>query len=154
MQKAVHLAKGKWIIAYDKNRLYEDADKVYNGLLEAASKLGVQVGEPEWFELDREDDTNRFSELLESFYGQRGEPQVVLIVLRNEGLYGKFKNICYRYNAPSQVIQARTCRKFNLSVASNILKQINSKLGGDLYNLKFSQNVSPNTMLIGIDVCH
>ena len=39
-------------------------------------------------------------------------------------------------------------------MASNVLKQINSKLGGDLYNLKFSQNVSPNTMLIGIDVCH
>jgi hypothetical protein len=104
VQKAVNLAKGKWIIAYDKNRLYEDADKVYNGLLEAASKLEIQVEEPEWFELDREDNIGLFSEMLERFYEQRGEPQIVLIVLRNDGLYGKYKNICYKYNAPSQVV--------------------------------------------------
>ena len=41
-----------------------------------------------------------------------------------------------------------------MSVASNVMKQINSKLGGDLYNLKFPDNMSKNTMLIGIDVCH
>ena len=52
------------------------------------------------------------------------------------------------------MITARTCRKFNLSVASNILRQMNSKLGGDLFNLSFGKQVSPNTMLIGIDVCH
>ena len=74
MQKAVHLAKGKWIIAYDKNRLYEDADKVYNGLVEAAAKLEVHLGEPEWFELDREDNVTLFAEMLDKFYEQRGEP--------------------------------------------------------------------------------
>lgn len=42
----------------------------------------------------------------------------------------------------------------NLSVASNILRQINSKLGGDLYQLSLPQTLSPLTMLIGIDVCH
>lgn len=31
---------------------------------------------------------------------------------------------------------------------------MNSKLGGDLFNLKFSKEVSPKTMLMGIDVCH
>ena len=43
----------------------------------------------------------------------------------------------------------------NLSVASNILKQINSKAGGDLYNLKFPDKMAnQRTMLVGIDVCH
>ena len=42
----------------------------------------------------------------------------------------------------------------NLSVASNILRQINSKLGGDLFNLRFGKELFPRTMLIGIDVCH
>lgn len=31
---------------------------------------------------------------------------------------------------------------------------MNSKLGGDLFNLKFSKEVAPKTMLMGIDVCH
>jgi aubergine-like protein len=29
-----------------------------------------------------------------------------------------------------------------------------SKLGGDLYHLKFTPEINPLTMLIGIDVCH
>lgn len=65
VQKAVKLAKGRWIIAYDKNRHYEDADKVYNGLVESAAKLQMQVEEPEWFELDREDNINLFADMLE-----------------------------------------------------------------------------------------
>ena len=45
--------------------------------------------------------------------------------------------------------------KFNLSKASNILKQLNSKMGGDLFHLKFPEKMTPmKTMLIGIDVCH
>lgn len=42
----------------------------------------------------------------------------------------------------------------NMSVASNVLRQINSKLGGDLFNLKLSRELLSRTMLIGIDVCH
>jgi hypothetical protein len=42
----------------------------------------------------------------------------------------------------------------NFSVGGNILRQINSKLGGDLFHLRFSKELLPNTMLIGIDVCH
>jgi aubergine-like protein len=42
----------------------------------------------------------------------------------------------------------------NLSVASNVLRQINSKLGGDLYQLALPKEINPETMLIGIDVCH
>ena len=42
-----------------------------------------------------------------------------------------------------------------MSIATNILKQVNSKAGGDLYYLKFPQNVEKKrTMLIGVDVCH
>ena len=45
--------------------------------------------------------------------------------------------------------------KFNLAKATNILRQINSKAGGDLYNLKFPEELhNKRTMLIGIDVCH
>ncbi len=61
----------------------------------------MQIEEPEWIELDREENVEMFAEILAGFHAERGEPQLVLIVLRNENLYGKYKNICYRYNAPS-----------------------------------------------------
>lgn len=42
-----------------------------------------------------------------------------------------------------------------MSHGSNILRQINSKIGGDLYKMKFPEAMdSKRTMLIGIDVCH
>ena len=56
---------------------------------------------------------------------------------------------------PSQVITVRNGRSFNASKASNILRQINSKIGGDLFEMKFPEALSKKrTMLIGIDVCH
>ena len=53
------------------------------------------------------------------------------------------------------MVTVRKALRFNLSIASNVLKQINSKIGGDLYNIKFPEKMdSMKTMLIGIDVCH
>ena len=42
----------------------------------------------------------------------------------------------------------------NLSVASNVLKQMNSKMGVDNYTLRVPEEIKQRTMLIGIDVCH
>ena len=39
-------------------------------------------------------------------------------------------------------------------IISNILKQINSKLGGDLFNIELPKEISKDTMLLGIDVCN
>jgi hypothetical protein len=82
----------------------------------------MQVDEPEWFELQREDDVNGFKRSLEDYKKKKGEPLIVVIVLRNSGLYGMFKNACYSFNVVSQVVQARVIKKKNLSVAGNILR--------------------------------
>jgi hypothetical protein len=69
--------------------------------------------------------------------------------------YKQYKSVCYRHDCVSQCIRYQNFgRGMNLSVASNILRQINSKLGGDLFNLKFAKDLHQRTMLIGIDVCH
>lgn len=77
-------------------------------------------------------------------------------MLGNERLYKAYKTVCYGLNLMSQCIRYQNFGKggMNFSVASNILRQINSKLGGDLFHLKFSKELCKNTMLIGIDVCH
>lgn len=55
----------------------------------------------------------------------------------------------------SQGVQKRQCGKMNMSVASNIMKQINSKIGGESIRLKFPEFMEKNNvMVIGIDVCH
>jgi hypothetical protein len=42
-----------------------------------------------------------------------------------------------------------------MSVASNIMKQINSKIGGESIRVKFPEFMNKfKVMIIGIDVCH
>jgi len=80
---------------------------------------------------------------------------MVVCVLQRESNYQMFKEVMLQYRMPSQVITTRNGFKFNLSKATNILRQVNSKAGGDLYHLKFPEALAhKRTMLIGIDVCH
>lgn len=78
-----------------------------------------------------------------------------MVVLFRETLYPKYKLVFDKFRMPSQVITARNARSFNASKASNILRQVNSKCLGDLFQMKFPDVMDTlRTMLIGIDVCH
>ena len=118
-------------------------------------KIGLRVEEPSWIEVDRADDVHGADRQLKGLIDAKKRPTIVLVMLGNERQYKSYKSMCYSNNIISQCVRYQNFGKgMNMSVASNVLRQINSKLGGDLYQLKFSQNISPKTMLIGIDVCH
>merc|ERR1740123_1815523 len=56
-----------------------------------------------------------------------------------------------KFRMASQVITNRNARSFNASKASNILRQINSKMRGDLFDMKFPAVMDQlQTMLVGI----
>ena len=60
-----------------------------------------------------------------------------------------------RLDILSQVIVKSTAFKMNLSVASNIMKQINTKVGGESLRVKWPEFMrKEKVMVIGIDVCH
>lgn len=122
---------------------------------QASLKIGIVVEDPNWIELERGDDTYGCEKQLKALIDQKMKPTIAVVMLGNERFYKGFKHVCYGNNIISQCIQYKNFGKgLNLSVASNILRQINSKLGGDLFALKFAKELSPLTMLIGIDVCH
>ena len=82
-------------------------------------------------------------------------PIICVAILGYEPNYPAYKEVFQAYQMPSQVITVRNARKFNLSKATNILRQVNSKIGGDLFQMKFPESLAKKrTMLIGIDVCH
>lgn len=55
----------------------------------------------------------------------------------------------------TQCIRKQGLRRFNLSVASNVMKQLNQKTGGEHIRVEFPKPVTDKpTMVIGIDVCH
>ena len=83
------------------------------------------------------------------------KPLFAVMILDKRHDYPKIKSIFTRKNIMSQVILKQTAKRINLSVASNIMKQINSKLGGDSVRMKMPDFVAKDkVMVIGIDVCH
>jgi hypothetical protein len=51
-------------------------------------------------------------------------------------------------------VTSKTIHRDNDRIYLNIVRQINAKLGGDLWRMNFGKEISPKTMLVGIDVCH
>jgi len=67
----------------------------------------------------------------------------------------KSKKVFNEKAIPSQCVHKKTLLKMNLSVASNIIKQVNSKSGGESVRIKLPLFIKETpTMTIGIDVCH
>lgn len=54
----------------------------------------------------------------------------------------------------SQFVANRTIVKDNDRIFLNIIRQMNAKFGGDLWRMSFGPEISKQTMLVGIDVCH
>jgi hypothetical protein len=139
---------------------FEIADNVYNTMRDACKKLSIKVEEPEWIEMDREDDMMELKHKLREYMvsekdGIFKHPVICVAILGYEPNYPAYKEVFQAYQMPSQVITVRNARKFNLSKATNILRQVNSKIGGDLFEMKFPESLAKKrTMLIGIDVCH
>jgi|SanBayMetagenome_1026888.scaffolds.fasta_scaffold07949_4 hypothetical protein len=75
--------------------------------------------------------------------------------LRQEVFYTAVKNKINSDNPIiSQFVTSKTINRDNDRIYLNIVRQINAKLGGDLWRMNFGAEISNKTMLVGIDVCH
>lgn len=108
--------------------------------MQASKQLKIGVGEPHWIELESENDYNEVKNKLLSYMMDRPDgifrhPKIAVVVLGQENNYKMYKELFAEFRIPSQVVTVRNGLKFNLSKASNILRQINSKIQGDLFHL-------------------
>ena len=121
---------------------FDIADNIYNTFKQSCNMLKIKVEEPYFIELESEKDYREVkNKLLE--YMMAGpnsvfrHPKMIVVVLGYENNYKMYKELFHEFRIPSQVITTRNGRSFNMSKASNILRQINSKIEGDLFHLKF-----------------
>lgn len=148
------LGHERWAIVYEK-RNFNQANGLFDAFQQSSVKLGIRVEEPSWIEIDRADDAYTCEKSLKELIAAKKTPSIVLVMLSRDSYYKIFKSLCYKLGLVTQCILSKNFFKgVNLSVASNVLRQMNSKLGGDLFALKFDKELCPRTMLIGIDVCH
>jgi len=109
-----------------------------------------------------------FKAAFDSYYQKQVEPErakgskdlhfffvIMPDSIRQDLFYANLKNkINQDTSVISQFVCARTLLKDNDRIYMNIIRQINAKLGGDLWRMKFDKEISKKTMLVGIDVCH
>lgn len=132
------LQKNKWAIVYERKH-YDQANGVFETLCQASVKIGIQVEQPCWIELAHGQDYTTLDNELKGLIDSKMRPSIVFVLLSNEKNYKAIKAVCYSNQVVSQCVKYNNFgRGMQLSVASNILRQMNSKLGGDLYNLKLA----------------
>lgn len=148
------------IMVHDKYSRNE-AENAQQNLMKCQGQLGMKSGGFHMFPLpDCRGNFNEIAKCLDKFcddFKKQGsnKKMFAVMILDRRNDYPKIKGIFTRKNIMSQVILKQTSRKMNLSVASNIMKQINSKLGGDSIRVKFPEFMQKErVMVIGIDVCH
>ena len=100
--------------------------------------LKIRVSDPYFIALEKEDDPKEIERALLDYMMKGSDavfrhPKIVVCILDRESNYKNVKDVCQMYQIPSQVVTCRNGRSFNMSKASNVLRQINSKIGGDLY---------------------
>ena len=134
-----------WICLYRTSN-YNDAEKLYNALDDASHGYGLSIAEPEWVEMEDNDDEEKWKKY--SF--------ALFLLDRNDRIYStlKYYSLC-EHGYISQVVKASSLHKNALSVCSKILLQINAKLSGVSYIAKFDKNIKErNLMIIGVDSSH
>jgi 16S rRNA U516 pseudouridylate synthase RsuA-like enzyme len=59
-----------------------------------------------------------------------------VVVLIHEGNYSKIKNFFNSFGIRTQCVRLQNAQKGNLTVASNILRMMNTKMGENNYSLE------------------
>ena len=161
-----------WVCFYKKEN-YNDADKFYKGLQKAGSGYGIDIEEPIWVEMDNNvNDKNWISEADKKFKNANKSKKkylfAVFLINKNDSIYPKIKKHSLCTNGYiSQIVKVNSLYKKNkgqkinyktpvdLSVCSKIILQINAKLSGVTYEVKFPKEIQDRKlMVIGVDSSH
>ncbi|KRW98111.1 Ribonuclease H-like domain [Pseudocohnilembus persalinus] len=142
-----------WVLIYPQDLLEESKIFIQN-LQKAAKQLGVKVDEPFQIEMQTNDSPQEWVKNLENDIQQNGIPLFVISLVkeRNQLLYQSIKQLLIeKHGVINQNVIVQSLSKNPLSVCSNILLQINAKLGRPLWYCEKVKTMNKKTIFIGID---
>ena len=160
---ADQLSKKTVFLAHDQYSGNE-AENVRKQLLQCQGQMGMKCRKIEMICIsDAKQGPQKIHRELDKFISdlkhQRDAPQdnsgyFGIVIVGRQSDYPGIKQVFSKLGILSQCIQKFTAKKINLSVASNVMKQINSKMGGESLRMKWPAFMKQKVMVIGIDVCH
>lgn len=153
--------KNKVLSAIDMYRwlvLYTAQDEAHarsfiDNMLRLAPRMGINIAKPEMFRMP-DDRTETYMRILQQKIDENLQVVVIICPTNRDDRYMAVKKICcHKCPVASQVINARTLKnpKKLTAIVQKIALQMNCKLGGTLWSVKFPFK---NWMICGIDVYH
>ncbi len=147
----------EWICIYNKED-YNSAGKLFQLMSQSSKAFNIDVKEPTWCE------TNSF-QAKDWIKGVettlKGNPNINMVLFlmskKTKRLYKEIKkhSLIEKGYLSQVVLRENLSDKKGMSVCSNIVKQINSKLGGCCYKIQFDKNIAAkNLMVVGVDSSH
>lgn len=146
--------KIKYICLYHKENEREK-NNFANLTKTAAKGYGIEFEKTDYKNISSED-PSEWIKIIESF-GKTKQYNIILILideyLQAKGFYEILKTQCLeKKGIPTQFILTKSLGKNALSIISNILLQINTKIGGISYKVSLDQRViNRKLMVIGVD---
>ena len=147
--QSINLEKDIWLIL---SNYRANGEKAFENLVKCSTQMGITIEKPEIMELKGKND-NEYINKLRTIDLNQGK-KIVLIILDNysKKYYPSIKNyLCGQIGIVSQCIIWEKAKSQNLSYWSNILKQMEAKLGAQPFTIMVNSNFKKNiTMIIGI----
>lgn len=142
------LPDAQWCMAYHQSD-YDFANQLLSSMLQQQAPYGISISkEPVWAEVNKSTSQDFIKAIDDAC---NADVKVVVVLLQDPKHKKAIKKHLDQRGTPSQFLLARTLKNAQPSVFSNLLKQMNTKLRGDLYQVKYAQAFK-NTMVVGVDV--
>ena len=147
-----------WYFVHEKGKInIKNARKLYNTLCSASEEFKIKVKEPVRIEVPSDADYETWTNKVKNIKNNNNENSLVLFLINDESLYPdlKWHSLCEK-GYISQVVRSSTIGKKGLmSICSKILLQMNSKLGGIPYIIKFDKTINERKLIVvGVDSSH
>ena len=147
-----------WYCVFERgNYNLKNASKFYKTLVSASEGFKIKVNKPIWIEIPEYSNYEVWINEVNKKIGKNENNCLVVFLINDEYLYPdlKWHSLCEK-GYISQVVKNSTINKKGLmSICSKILLQINAKLGGIPYKIKFDNIINErNLIVVGVDSSH
>ena len=147
-----------WTFVYAAKN-YDEAGTILENFAKAQDSMGIRVSKnPTWIEVPeslingkgRGRGGEAFAEEIKRAVNPK--TRIVLVLTQYPDQKKAAKIALDKLGVPSQFILVPTVRK-PITVYTNLLKQMNSKIKQDLYRINIPKDFA-NAMVVGVDACH
>jgi aubergine-like protein len=143
-----------WVCVYHQKN-YDDAVTLCDTLQKCSKAIGMKVADPTWIEIN----SFKYQDWIDEINCESPQKKQIIVCVLDRNMDKLYKELkldsLSKKGYLTQCVKTQSLRKNAMSACTNLLKQMNSKLGGASYAVEFDKTVqNENFMVVGVDSSH